>query len=953
MKDHEGNVLSFHNTPVGRREFIKWAAAAGLAGGALDALFFQPGIALAASMDTTAGLVGYWKFDDGSGSIAVDSSGAGNSGTLTGGPIWVSGRMSDALSFNGSRAEVDINASVLDTSKDYTVAAWVQISNPNVWASAVTQDGANVSGFYLQYTNPAIPDGGRFAFSLISTDSAQSPTTRAISPFSPSTNVWYHLVGVHDTMAKQIKLYVNGTLVDTQSVGTAWNAQGETVIGRGKYNGGPVDFWPGLIDDVRLYNRVLSDADVFSLYHATPPQTSAAFTPLRPPATPLVVRSPYVSTWLAADTLPGTWPTFWTGAIKAMTGMAHIDGTAYLFMGAPTRIGSVQTMTQTNLTITPTQSIFTLQGGGVTLTVTFLSPVEVDNIQNLSVPLSYITATAQSNDGQTHAVRLYFDISGEWAHGDSNELINWNTEQVSHAKSAGTLTTFTVTPHSPQVLSEVNDYPSWGTAVWATESQPQLAIQSGEDVVVRAFFVSQGTLNNTMDANQPRAINDRWPVFAFALNMGTVTERATSPMTLVLGHVREPAVSYLGNPIPPLWKAYWSTWQQMLASTYADGKEAFKRSEKIDAAITADATQVGGTNYAALCALALRQAMSGTELVGTTSQPWLLLKEISSDGNVSTIDVIYPGMPVLVYLNPYLLRLLLDPILAYTETGGWPLPFCVHDLGSHYPNATGHNDDTSENKTEEDMPVEESANMLIMVAAYIRFASDHDATVYANAHYPILKQWADYLVQNALDPGYQNQTDDFTGFIAHSSNLALKGILAIAAMGQVATAAGKTADAVYYQGQATSYISQWVNKSQDSSGLHLKLAYDQDGTWSLKYNAFPDKLLGLNLIPMTALTEESTWYMQHENAFGIPLDIRHSYTKADWEMWTAASTDVASLRQYLIDALYQFVNTSGSRVPFTDWYDTISDKQVGFHARPVIGGVFSLLARLKSKPRRV
>src|ERR1700753_98755 len=57
--------------------------------------------------------------------------------------------------------------------------------------------------------------------------------------------------------------------------------------------------------------------------------------PIRPPAVPLVVRSPYLSTWLAADNLPGTWPTFWTGRITAMTGLAPIDGTPFLFMGAP------------------------------------------------------------------------------------------------------------------------------------------------------------------------------------------------------------------------------------------------------------------------------------------------------------------------------------------------------------------------------------------------------------------------------------------------------------------------------------------------------------------------------------------------------------------------------------------------------------------------------------------
>ena len=137
-------------------------------------------------------------------------------------------------------------------------------------------------------------------------------------------------------------------------------------------------------------------------------------------------------------------------------------------------------------------------------------------------------------------------------------------------------------------------------------------------------------------------------------------------------------------------------------------------------------------------------------------------------------------------------------------------------------------------------------------------------------------------------------------------------------MGQISGYAGKSSDASHYSSTASSYISQWFTKSQDSSGQHLKLAYDQDGTWSLKYNAFPDKLLGLNLVPTSALNEEATWYSGKENAYGIPLDDRHTYTKADWELWTAASTSNLTLRQFFVDSLYQFANTSNSRVPFTD-----------------------------------
>jgi len=936
VKEQQASPLSTLGL-MGRRDFIKFAGALGLSVGAIEALFAQQEVALAATQDITTGLVGYWGFDDASGTTAKDISNGGNNATLSGGPLWTVGKVSAALHFDGKGTTVDTHKNVLNTSGSYSVATWVQLTNDSNWATAVSQDGINTSGFYLQYTSPSAgSDGGKFAFSLVNADSTSGNTVRATSSFGPITNVWYHLVGMHDASANTIKLYVNGALTATTSVGAAWNATGSTVIGRAKWQGGPVDFWSGKIDDVRVYNRVLSDQDVRDLYNA-----ASAITPIRPPAVPLIVRSPYVSTWQTTDVLPGNWSTFWNGNIKALTGIARIDGKAYIFLGAPGNIGATQNMTQTQLEITPTQSRYTFQGGGVTLNVNFLSPVEATDIQRLSMPFGYIFAQAQSNDGNNHAVNLYFDISAEWAHGTNTTLVTWNSEQVGH--SNGNLTTLSVTPSSPQTLAETNDYPSWGTAVWATSSQSNVTSQIGADTDVRSLAVSQGTLNNSVDGNKPRAINDRWPAFAFSYDLGTIGGQANNAAVFVLGYVRQPGVSYLGKNVPPLWQSYWSSWQAMLAFAYDDASAALDRANTLDSSITTAAIQANGVHYAALCSLALRQAFGGVELVGTTTTPWLFLKEISSDGNVSTVDVVYPGIPVFYYTNPYLLRLLLDPILAYSESGNWPKTFCVHDLGSSYPNATGHNDGN-----EEDMPIEESANMLIMTSAYLHAAGASDANAYAQAHYKILKQWADYLVPNTLDPANQNQTDDFTGFIAHSSNLALKGILGVGAMGQIASFAGNTSDAQYYSGQASSLIGQWITKSQDSSNNHLKLAYDQDGTWSLKYNAFPDKLLGLNLVTNAVLQEEAAWYRGKENQYGIPLDNRHSYTKADWEMWTAASTSDATLRQFFVDSLYQFANTTSSRVPFTDWYDTVSDTQNGFQARPVMGGLFSILARVKS-----
>jgi len=705
-------------------------------------------------------------------------------------------------------------------------------------------------------------------------------------------------------------------------------------------------------------------AELTAALSPAPGPSVPAATPIRPPAAPLAVRGPYLSTWLPATTLPGTWPQFWTGHITAMGGIARIDGISYLFMGAPTIVldvpngntgtpatvqGFERGLDQTLLEVTPTRSRFHLQGGGVSLVVEFLSPVEPGDLRRQSIPMSYVLMTASSLDGAAHDVQLYFDISGEWTSGDVSQLITWAPASVPY--SGGSLRTWTVELQNQQPLTEQDQLAAWGSVVWASPDSARLSYQSGQDIVVRAQFVNNGSLTDSNDTDY-RAISNNWPVFGFCADLGSVTGAAVTTQASI-GQVRTPAVSYLGQSLQPLWTAYFTAWQDMLAFFHADLPAARARADRLDARITGEAQAAGGPAYAGLCDLALRQAYGGTELVaGPGGQPWAFLKEISSDGNVSTVDVLYPASPAWIYADPGYLALLLEPLLAYAETGGWPGTFAEHDLGSAYPVAAGHN-----NGQEEDMPVEESGNMLIMAAAYLRRAGPTAAAAFARAHYTILKQWADYLVANLPDPGFQNQTDDFAGSIAHSVNLAVKGIIAVAAMAQVASAAGHSADAASYTAQARQFISYWLQHAQDPGGQHLDLTYSGsadggNGTWGTTYNAYADRLLGTGLIPASVLTEQASWYHSVSNVFGVPLQVPHSYAKSDWEMFTAAWLSDYPVRQELIDRVYAYAHTTPSRVPFSDLYDTITGNQVGFQARPVQGGIFALLTLLQGQRGR-
>jgi len=178
-------------------------------------------------------------------------------------------------------------------------------------------------------------------------------------------------------------------------------------------------------------------------------------------------------------------------------------------------------------------------------------------------------------------------------------------------------------------------------------------------------------------------------------------------------------------------------------------------SNDLDSKVAKDSLAAAGQDYLTLTSLAVRQAFGVTQLVGTQDKHYLFLKEISSNGNTQTVDVVFPASPIFYYLNPELVKLLLDSHYENQESGHYPNKWSIHDLGTHYPNATGHPDGN-----DEPMPLEECGNMLTMTLAYVQRSQNVD---YLKEHYPILKQWAEYLVEDSLYPANQLSTDDFAG----------------------------------------------------------------------------------------------------------------------------------------------------------------------------------------------
>jgi hypothetical protein len=141
-----------------------------------------------------------------------------------------------------------------------------------------------------------------------------------------------------------------------------------------------------------------------------------------------------------------------------------------------------------------------------------------------------------------------------------------------------------------------------------------------------------------------------------------------------------------------------------------------------------------------------------------------------------------------------------------------------------------------------------------------------------------------------------------------------------------------------YSALAREYVARWEKMGLE--GNHFRLAFDQPGSWSQKYNLVWDKLLDLNLFPKSIAERELSFYRSHTNPYGIPLDNRADYTKIDWLAWTGSLAGSRSEFARIFAPAYRFAQESPSRVPLTDWYDTKTAKQSGFQARSVVGGIF-------------
>lgn len=590
-----------------------------------------------------------------------------------------------------------------------------------------------------------------------------------------------------------------------------------------------------------------------------------------------------------------------------------------------------KTVEQTAVNVMPTQTYYTFEAGGVQLDVIFTAPLLMNNLDLMSRPVNYITYQVSSLDDKEHQVALYFDATPQWA---QHRIFQPVQSELVEANNMYLLKTGT---KSQKVLERKGDdvLIDWGYFYMAGGKDASTSVQIGKSADVKSEFKGNAVLKNNADETLSGDLTEELQVLAVSRNLDKVGKDVMSGF-IMLGYDDLYSIQYFGENMRPYWNRKGDkTIDGEFAAAAADYAGIMDECADFDAKLMKDATAAGGKKYAELCAVAYRQALAAHKLIEDKEGNLIFLsKENFSNGSIGTVDISYPSVPLFLVYNTDLAKGLMNHIFYYSESGKWAKPFAAHDIGT-YPIGNGQTYGG-------DMPVEETGNMLVMAAAVCQLDGNAE---YAAKHWDVMTIWANYLLENGLDPENQLCTDDFAGHFAHNTNLSIKAIMGVASYGKMAEMLGKKDVAEKYLGEARKMAERWEQMAND--GDHYRLTFDKEGTWSQKYNMVWDGLFETQLFADSIRAKELAFYKTKQNTYGLPLDNRKDYTKSDWIIWTATMADDADTFNSLVDPVWKYVNETPTRVPMSDWYMTSSGEQRGFQARSVVGGYYMPMLKAK------
>ena len=623
---------------------------------------------------------------------------------------------------------------------------------------------------------------------------------------------------------------------------------------------------------------------------------------LRAPAVPLITVDPYFSVWSMADKLNESTTKHWTGHNNTLLGFVTVDGKDYRFMGE----GEGETIEQISLDINAMNTVYRFANDKIELQADFFTPLFPESKYYISRPVSYMAVRYTPRDGRKHKVSVTICASEELCLNEKGE---------------------------GKAIAEAVDISGFAAARLSNEEQKPLN-RSGDNIRIDwgSFYL----------AADGKSESNCFVCESCGMQMISAT-RELDPCAqglFLFAYDDIKSIEYFGEPLEAYWKRHGKTIEEEIVIAASECAELLYSARNFSDTLYADAVKAGGEKYAELLLLSYRQIFASHKLVSKADKEILFIsKECFSNGCAATADVSYPSIPFFLIYNPELVRGMLRPIFDFAATDAWPYDFAPHDVGQ-YPLLNGQKYNNLDINGQ--MPVEECGNMLIMTAAAT--VASKDAS-FAMEHIDTLTGWAEYLIRFGEDPENQLCTDDFAGHLAHNCNLSLKaisGLIGLSRIHKIAYAQGlstdKTASGKYLK-IAKDMVKKWTVNASNGDGSY-RLAFDRPGSFSMKYNAVWDKLFGTDLFPKSVWASELATNEKQFRPYGMPLDNRAAYTKSDWLIWTATLAEDKDTFMRFIEPLWKAYHFSPSRVPMTDWYDTVTSLQVNFQHRSVIGGFF-------------
>ena len=605
----------------------------------------------------------------------------------------------------------------------------------------------------------------------------------------------------------------------------------------------------------------------------------------------------------------------------------NTTGGALADIGLYVDVTGEQPAVQTACNVLPTSTYYTFTCGGVDLDLVFTAPFLMDDVDKMSTPINYISYQVRANDGQEHDVQFYFGTTPEMTVDNNSQATNTtivSDGERSYIKSGS---------KDQKVLGKAGDLI---TIDWGYLYLPDVngTISVADQDLTASTFVATGQLP---ESTLPYASSEEaeMPQLSYVHNFGTVSQASSYMM---FGYDEVYDIRYMDKDYKGYWARNGKTIQQAFAEFQEGYDDIMTRCKAQDQIIYDDALASGNVKLAELLSASYRQCIAAHKIFQDNKGNLLFFsKENNSNGCVNTVDLTYPSAPLFLLYNTDLMKGMCTSILDYCESSRWGFDFAAHDLGT-YPHANGQvysitRPDASGGFAG-NMPIEESANIVILAAAISIVDGNTD---WADRYWQTLTTWTNYLVENGQDPENQLCTDDFAGHLAHNANLAVKAIMGVASYAMLGFVRGDMDIYNTYLAKAKTMADQWVKLAKEDT--HYKLAYDRPGTWSQKYNMVWDKAWGLKLFSDQVKTQEFNYYLGKLKTYGLPLDSRSTYTKSDWEMWTAALARTNTYFLRISDLVWKYVNETPSRVPLSDWYFTDGNgSMAAFRARSVVGG---------------